>query len=65
MTRAGRDFADLAAAQDHFVIAAQSLGADLTVIGVPNAHAFDVADDTNQSRHALEHALDFVQDRLA
>jgi dienelactone hydrolase len=66
LTRVGLEFADLAAAQDDFVVAAQSLGADLTVIEVPDAHhSFDVVDDTNASRHALEQALDFVRARLA
>jgi hypothetical protein len=66
LTRVGQEFADLVAAQDDFVVAARSLGADLTVIEVLDAHhAFDVADNTNQSRHALEQALDFVRARLA
>jgi dienelactone hydrolase len=66
LTRVGLEFADLAAAQNDFVGAALSQGINLTVIEVPNAHhAFDVADDTDESRRALEQALDFVKERLA
>jgi acetyl esterase/lipase len=66
LTRVGLEFADLVPAQDDFVGAARSEGIDLTVIEVPNAHhAFDVADDTDESRDAIEQALTYVQERLA
>jgi acetyl esterase/lipase len=66
LTRVGLEFADLVPAQDDFVGAARSKGINLTVIEVPNAHhAFDVADDTDESRDALERALTYVHERLA
>lgn len=66
LTRVGKEFPRLAAEQDEFAAAARSQGVDLTVIEVPDGqHGFDVADDTDQSRQALNEALDFVQAQLA
>jgi hypothetical protein len=65
LTRVGLEFPDLLPAQDDFVGTSRSRGINLTVIEVPNGHhAFDVADDTDESRDALEQALTFVHERL-
>jgi dienelactone hydrolase len=65
LTRVGREFPDLAAAQDDFVHAAETHHADLTVIEIPDAHhAFDVVDDTDESREAIADAVDFLRNRL-
>ncbi len=66
VTRVGREFEALVAAQEEFVAAAGAHDVDLTVIEVPDAHhAFDVVDDTDASRRAIEQALAFVATRLA
>lgn len=66
LTRAGQEQPDFAEAVDVFVAAAAEAGANLEIIEVPDGqHAFDIADRTDQSRAAVERALDWVGSRLS
>jgi dienelactone hydrolase len=65
LTRAGQEQADLAEAVEVFVATAADAGANLEIIDVPDGqHGFDVVDHTDQSRAAVERALDWVGSRL-
>jgi acetyl esterase/lipase len=65
VTRAGLEEPELADRVDAFVSLARAVGAEITVIDVPNGHhAFDVVDDTDESRTALSDGLDWVAARL-
>jgi acetyl esterase/lipase len=65
LTRVEGDYPALAEQQAAFVAAAQAAGADLTIIDVAGAqHSFDVLDDTDESRRAIEQALEYVGTRL-
>jgi dienelactone hydrolase len=61
LIRAGRDRDDIARTQADFVTAARERGARLDIIDVPDGqHAFDIVDDTDQSRAAITTSLDTV-----
>jgi acetyl esterase/lipase len=65
LTRVGREAPSIAATVEAFVAAARSHGARLEVIDVPDGrHAFDVLDDTDESRRAIEVALESVAGHL-
>ncbi len=65
LTRAGREQPDVAAAVDAFVRASADAGASLEIIDVPDGrHAFDMVDHAEQSRAAVERAIDWVGSRL-
>jgi len=50
---------------DAFVAAAERAGADLHVVDVPNGqHSFDLLDDTDESRTAIDAAITAVAGRL-
>lgn len=61
VTRVGREQPQIAATIDAFVEATRSCRAQLQMIEVPHGrHGFDVLDRTDESRKAVEHALDTV-----
>jgi acetyl esterase/lipase len=61
LTRAGLEAAPFAAGVEAFVTAAMATDARLQIIDVPNGrHSFDILDDTDESRDAIEQALDAV-----
>lgn len=65
LTRAGQENLDVAEAVDAFVAAAVETGANLEIIDVPDGrHGFDMVDHTDQSRVAVESALDWVGSQL-
>jgi dienelactone hydrolase len=65
LTRAGQEQPDYAEAVDVFVAAAADAGANLEIIDVPDGHhGFDMLDHTDQSKAAVERALDWVTSRL-
>ena len=66
LTKAGLDVPEFATGQDEFIAAARAHAVNLEVIEVPHGHhSFDVVDDTQKSRTALETALDLVRAHLA
>lgn len=61
LTRAGREHPLVAAGVEEFVTAAQAHGAKLEIIDTPNGrHGFDYLDHTDESRAAVERALESV-----
>jgi acetyl esterase/lipase len=61
LTRVGRELPQRAATVEAFVAAARASGARLEIIDVPNGqHGFDMLDHTDESRKAVEDALDAV-----
>ncbi|GAB1640915.1 alpha/beta hydrolase family protein [Krasilnikovia sp. MM14-A1259] len=61
MTRVGREIPELAETQATFVAAAEACGARLDIVDVPNGrHSFEILDDTDESREAIERAFDLV-----
>jgi acetyl esterase/lipase len=61
LTRVGRERPQIAATVDAFVEAARACRARLQIIDVPNGqHGFDLLDHTDESRKAVERALDTV-----
>jgi acetyl esterase/lipase len=61
LTRCGLERAELANMVAEFVAAAARVGAHLDIVDVPSGHhAFDVLDDTDESRSALATAIDWV-----
>ena len=65
LTRAGLERPWIAATVTEFVDAASRHGTRLELIDVPNSHhGFDTLDHTDQSRRAVEQALDTVLRRL-
>jgi acetyl esterase/lipase len=61
LTRVGRERPEIAATVEEFVTAARAGGARLEIVDVPNGrHSFDVLDDTDESRKAIERAFDAV-----
>ena len=61
LTRVGRERPEIAATVDAFVAAAQSSGAALEIVDVPDGqHSFDILDDTDESREAIERAFALV-----
>jgi acetyl esterase/lipase len=61
LTRVGRERPPIAATVEEFVAAARACGARLTVVDVPDGqHAFDILDDTDESRDAIIRAADAV-----
>lgn len=61
LTRVGRERPEIAATVEMFVAAAHDHGARLEIIDVPDGqHGFDCLDHTDQSRKAVEHAIDTV-----
>jgi dienelactone hydrolase len=66
LTRAGLEDEDRAAGVDKFIAAAAEGGTELEVIDVPEGrHGFDFLDHTEESREAVDKALDRVIARLA
>jgi acetyl esterase/lipase len=65
VSRAGREEPELAERVDAFASLARAVGAEMKVIDVQNGrHAFDVVDDTDESKTAVSDALDWVVARL-
>jgi acetyl esterase/lipase len=61
LTRAGRENPQIAAIVEEFVAAASARDARLEIIDVPNGqHGFDYLDHTEESRKAVEQAMDSV-----
>jgi acetyl esterase/lipase len=62
LTRVGRERPQVAATVETFVAAAGACGARLEVIDVPHGqHGFDMLDHTDESRSAVERAIDAVR----
>lgn len=65
LTRVGLENPEIAATVEEFLAAAKECGADVEVIDVPDAHhGFETIDHTEQSRHAVEHAMRSVVSHL-
>ena len=65
LTRAGRDRDEVLTGIDAFVAAARSAGTATDVIDVPNGqHAFELLDDTDESRRAITQAMEWVTNQL-
>jgi hypothetical protein len=61
LTRAGRERPAFAEAVEAFVGAAEACGARLEIIDVPNGQqSFDMLDHTDESRDAVQRAIDAV-----
>jgi acetyl esterase/lipase len=61
LTRVGLERAGIASTVEDFIAAARERGAILEVVDVPNGrHAFDMLDDTDESREAITRAVDAV-----
>jgi acetyl esterase/lipase len=61
LTRVGRELPELAATVEAFVSAARACAAQLEIVDVPNGqHSFDILDHTDESRRAVESAIDKV-----
>lgn len=61
LTRVGKEFPALVPSQEAFVAAAEKHNARLEIIDVPDGqHGFDQLDHTEQSRKAVERAIDSV-----
>ncbi|WP_412746158.1 alpha/beta hydrolase family protein [Krasilnikovia sp. MM14-A1004] len=61
VTRVGRESPEIAQTVEQFVAAAETCGARLDVVDVPNGrHSFDILDDTDESRQAIGRALELV-----
>ncbi|MDR7274769.1 alpha/beta hydrolase [Catenuloplanes atrovinosus] len=66
LVRAGQEHPFIAGTVATFVTAAQASGADLRIIDVPNGrHSFDIVDDTDESRAAIDAAVTTVLAALA
>jgi acetyl esterase/lipase len=58
LTRVGLERAPIAATVEAFIAAANAAGIPLTVVDVPHGHhSFDIVDDTDESRAAVEEAF--------
>ncbi|MDP9795519.1 acetyl esterase/lipase [Catenuloplanes nepalensis] len=65
LTRAGREHPFIAGTVAAFVAAAEAAGADLRIVDTPNGqHSFDLLDDTDESRTAIDAAITAVVARL-
>ena len=65
LTRVGKDHPQILATVEVFVSASQACGARLEIVDVPDGrHSFDIADDTDQSRKAVERAVGLVLDHV-
>jgi dienelactone hydrolase len=65
LTRAGQEQPDVAEAVEVFVAAAAEAGNNLEIIDVPDGHhGFDTVDHADQSKAAVERALDWIASRL-
>ena len=65
LVRAGRDRPQFNEQIDHLAAAAVAANAPWTVMNVPSGHhAFDVLDDTDESRSAIRKTVAFLHDRL-
>jgi acetyl esterase/lipase len=65
VTRVGRERPEFAPTVDAFIAAAEASGVRLEIVDVPNGHhSFDVVDDTDESRQAVQRAVDLVLDHL-
>lgn len=66
LTRVGLESPELQATVDSFLSRAKETDTSVHVIDVPNGHhGFDVADHTDESRHAVLEATDLVVGHLA
>jgi hypothetical protein len=66
LTRVGHERPQIAATLEAFVVAARASGARLEIIDVPDGrHGFDMLDHTDQSRTAVQRALDIVLGTVA
>jgi dienelactone hydrolase len=66
LTQVGLESPELQATVDHFLSRAAETGTAVHVIDVPNGHhGFDVADHTEESRHAVRTAVDLVVEHLS
>ncbi|GAB7051797.1 alpha/beta hydrolase [Catenuloplanes indicus] len=65
LVRAGREHPFIAGTVATFVAAAERAGADLHIVDTPNGqHSFDMIDDTDESRTAIDAATTAVVARL-
>jgi acetyl esterase/lipase len=65
LTRVGLENPELAQTVEEFVAAAQAVNAPLRIIDVPNGHhGFDLLDHTDESRAAVNEAMDLVLSAL-
>ncbi|MFE2135135.1 alpha/beta hydrolase, partial [Streptomyces sp. NPDC059466] len=65
LLRAGRETPEVAATVEAFVSAAKGCGAHLELVDVPNGHhGFETRDASEETRHALRHAMRSVANRL-
>jgi acetyl esterase/lipase len=65
LTRVGLERPDFAVGVEAFVAAARTHGANLDIIDVTNGqHAFDILDDTDESRAAIQQAVAWVAAKL-
>ncbi|MFF4409152.1 alpha/beta hydrolase [Streptomyces sp. NPDC001404] len=65
LTRVGLENAEFTAKVEEFLTAAGDCGADVEVVDVPDGHhGFETTDHTEQSRHAVEHAMRSVLGHL-
>jgi acetyl esterase/lipase len=65
LTRVGLESPPVAATVEAFVEAARAAGTPLTIVDVPHGHhSFDMVDDTDESRIAVEQAFGAVQAHL-
>jgi acetyl esterase/lipase len=61
LTRVGREHSSIASTVADFVAATDKIGAPVEIIDVPNGqHGFDYLDHTDESRAAVQRALDTV-----
>jgi acetyl esterase/lipase len=66
LTRVGKEHPQIAATVEEFVAAAQACGVRLEIIDVPNGqHSFDILDHADESRKAVERAVDAVLNAVA
>lgn len=66
LTRVGRETPEIAATVESFVTAARAADAQLDIIDVPNGqHSFDMLNDTNESRDAINRAFATVLTKLS
>ncbi|MFI5841882.1 alpha/beta hydrolase [Catenuloplanes sp. NPDC051500] len=65
LTRAGREHPFIAGTVANFLTAAASVSANVRIIDVPNGrHSFDILDDTDESRTAIDTAMTEVINKI-
>ncbi|HEX8846724.1 MAG TPA: alpha/beta hydrolase [Pyrinomonadaceae bacterium] len=65
VVKGGKDFPDINGAADEFVREAMAQNINLEFINYPEGqHAFDVEDDTEQTRRIIRRTLEFIKEHL-